>query len=55
MGYAWLRRCDPMGLILIAMWSIFPGHCLKNTGYESLKPALFLSDTQQLKACISRV
>ena len=52
-GYAWLRRCDADGVDLNRNVVDFSRPLPENTGYESLKPALFLSDTQQRKRALA--
>jgi len=49
-GYAWLRRCDADGVDLNRNVVDFSRPIPENTGYEELKPALFLADTQQRKS-----
>jgi len=46
-GYAWLRRCDADGVDLNRNVIDFSRPLPVNTGYEALKPALFLTDIQQ--------
>ncbi len=48
-GYAWLRRCDADGVDLNRNVVDFSRPLPENTGYEELKPALFLLDAQQRK------
>ncbi|MEY3289777.1 MAG: hypothetical protein RLZZ419_2019 [Pseudomonadota bacterium] len=46
-GYAWLRRCDADGVDLNRNVVDFSESLPENSGYEALKPALLLADTQQ--------
>ena len=48
-GYAWLRRCDADGVDLNRNVADFSKPLPENTGYEALKPALFMADAQQRK------
>ncbi len=48
-GYAWLRRCDVDGVDLNRNVVDFTRPLPENTGYEELKPVLFLLDAQQRK------
>ena len=52
-GYAWLRRCDADGVDLNRNVVDFSRPLPENTGYEALKSALFLGDTQQRKRAIT--
>lgn len=52
-GYAWLRRCDADGVDLNRNVVDFSRPLPENIGYESLKPALFLADTQQRKLALA--
>jgi hypothetical protein len=46
-GYAWLRRCDADGVDLNRNVVDFSRPLPENSGYEALKPSLFLADKQQ--------
>jgi hypothetical protein len=48
-GYAWLRRCDADGVDLNRNVVDFFKPLPENSGYEALKPAFLLTDTQQRK------
>jgi len=48
-GYAWLRRCDADGVDLNRNVVDFFKPLPENSGYEALKSALLLTDTQQRK------
>jgi hypothetical protein len=48
-GYAWLRRCDADGVDLNRNVVDFSRLLPENVGYETLKPALLLSDTELRK------
>ena len=48
-GYAWLRRCDADGVDLNRNVVDFSKPLPENSGYEALKPALYLCDAQQRK------
>ena len=52
-GYAWLRRCDADGVDLNRNVVDFSRPLPENTGYEALKPAFFLGDTQQRKSAFA--
>ena len=46
-GYAWLRRCDADGVDLNRNVVDFSSPLPENSGYELLRPALFLADARQ--------
>jgi hypothetical protein len=52
-GYAWLRRCDADGVDLNRNVVDFSRQLPENSGYEKLKPALFLADTPQRKSAFA--
>jgi hypothetical protein len=52
-GFAWLRRCDANGVDLNRNVVDFSKPLPENSGYEALKPALYLCDAQQRKIAFS--
>ncbi|NOS89834.1 MAG: DUF2817 domain-containing protein [Methylococcaceae bacterium] len=52
-GYAWLRRCDADGVDLNRNIVDFSQPLPENTAYESLRPALLLTDVQQRQAAFA--
>jgi hypothetical protein len=51
-GYAWQRRCDQDGVDLNRNIVDFSKPFPLNSGYEELRPALFLADRQQRKMAV---
>ncbi len=51
-GYAWQRRCDQDGVDLNRNVVDFSKPLPLNSGYDELRPALFLADRQQRKLAV---
>ena len=52
-GYAWLRRCDGDGVDLNRNVVDFSSTLPENSGYELLRPALFLADVRQRRSAFA--
>ncbi|MGR8999637.1 MAG: DUF2817 domain-containing protein [Gammaproteobacteria bacterium] len=52
-GYAWLRRCDADGVDLNRNVVDFSSTLPENSGYELLRPALFLADARQRQSAFA--